>query len=185
MLGADLGLGLGDTALIALPAHWISVPVLLGCLTAGLALTPDGPADVAFVTPETLDSAGDVAEIFAVAPTSAAIGFGTAPPAPAADYVTAVRPHEDKWPTVHMPAMADDACLPGRTRGQVAARAIESGLPSRARVLTTRAWRSPDDWIDTVLAPIAVAGSVVLVANCTDEDVLARRMSQERATIRL
>jgi hypothetical protein len=35
-----------------------------------------------------------------------------------------------------------------------------------------------------VLAPIAASGSVVLVANCPDEAVIARRMEQERATVR-
>ncbi|MDT4914547.1 MAG: hypothetical protein QOC66_3675, partial [Pseudonocardiales bacterium] len=44
LLGDELGLGVGDTALVAVPAHWISVPMLLGCLTAGLALTADGEA---------------------------------------------------------------------------------------------------------------------------------------------
>jgi hypothetical protein len=84
-----------------------------------------------------------------------------------------------------MPAGPDDPCLPGLTRGEVAERAAAAGLAPGARVLTTRSWASPDDWIDTLLAPIAAGGSVVFVANCGDEDVLARRMSQERATVRL
>src|SRR3954447_10743815 len=50
LLGDELGLGVDDTAVVALPAHWISVPILLGCLTAGLALASDGDAEVAFVT---------------------------------------------------------------------------------------------------------------------------------------
>src|SRR6476659_8386318 len=53
LLATELGLGVGDTALVAVPAHWISVPIVLGCLTAGLELTPDGAADVAFVSPDT------------------------------------------------------------------------------------------------------------------------------------
>jgi uncharacterized protein (TIGR03089 family) len=185
LLGDELGLGVGDTALVALPAHWISVPVLLGCLTAGLALTPSGDADVAFVAPATLADADGVPDVYAVAPSSAAVGFRGEPPGPALDYVAAVRPQADTWPSVHLVASPDDPCLPGMTRGEVATRAADSALPARARVLTTRAWTAPDDWIDAVLAPIAVGGSVVIVANCTDEDVLARRMSQERATVRL
>ncbi len=185
LLGTELGLGVGDTALIAVPAHWISVPVLLGCLTAGLALTPAGAADVAFVAPATLALAEGVPDVYAVAPAAAAVGFGAEPPAPALDYVAAVRPQEDKWPGVHLAATPDDPCLPGLTRGEVAARAAQSGLAPGARVLTTRPWVSPDDWIDAVLAPVAAGGSLVIVANCSDEDVLARRMSQERATVRL
>ncbi|MDT4914943.1 MAG: hypothetical protein QOC66_4071, partial [Pseudonocardiales bacterium] len=182
----ELGLGVGDTALVAVPAHWISVPMLLGCLTAGLALTADGEAaDVAFVSPATLSAADGVADVYAFAPTSAAVGFRPEPPAPAHDYVVAVRPQADTWAGVQMPAGPDDPCLPGLTRGEVAERAAAAGLAPGARVLTTRSWASPDDWIDTLLAPIAAGGSVVFVANCGDEDVLARRMSQERATVRL
>jgi uncharacterized protein (TIGR03089 family) len=184
LLTGELGLGVGDTALLALPAHWISVPVLLGCLTAGLAVTAEGKADVAFVAPDTLADAGDAPDVFAVAPASAAVGFGGNPPVPALDYVTAVRPHEDKWPSVQLAATPDDPCLPGMSRAEVAARAAATGLEPGARVLTTRPWRVPADWVDSVLAPVAARGSLVIVANCTDEDVLARRMSQERATVR-
>jgi uncharacterized protein (TIGR03089 family) len=182
LLGDELGLGPGDTALIALPAHWISLPVLLGCLTAGLALTASGPADVAFVTPSTLPGV-DASDVYAVAPDAAAVGFRDAAPAPALDYVTAVRPQADAWGGVALRAAAGDPCLPGLTRGQVAARAAGTLEPG-ARLLTTRPWRGPDDWIDTVLAPIAAGGSLVIVANCTDATVLERRASQERATVR-
>ena len=50
LLGDELGLGLGDTALISLPAHWLAVPILLGALSAGLSLVDDEDADVAFVS---------------------------------------------------------------------------------------------------------------------------------------
>lgn len=185
LLGDELGLGVGDTALVALPAHWISVPVLLGCLSAGLALTSAGDADVAFVTPGTLAAAGTIPDVYAIAPAAAAVGFGDTPPAPAQDYVSAVRPQADAWAGVQMPASPDDPGLPGRTRGEIAAQAAGTGLAAGARVLTTRAWASPEDWIATLLAPIAVGGSLVIVANCTDEDVLARRVGQERATARV
>jgi uncharacterized protein (TIGR03089 family) len=185
LLGDELGLGVGDTALIALPAHWISVPILLGCLTAGLALAPAGEADVAFVDPETLATAGRTGDVYAVSPTSAAVGFRGSPPPPAVDYVTAVRPQADTWPSVSMPAGPDDPCLPGLSRGEVAQRAGSTGLAPGDRVLTTRLWNSPDDWLATLFAPVAVGGSVVIVANCADEALLERRMTQERATFRL
>ena len=59
------------------------------------------------------------------------------------------------------------------------------GLAGGARLLTTRPWTSADDWIETLLAPLAVAGSLVIVANCADDAVLERRMTQERATVRI
>jgi uncharacterized protein (TIGR03089 family) len=184
LLGDELGLGVGDTALVALPPHWISVPVLLGCLSAGLALTADGDADVAFVDEASMLAATGIADVYAIA-ASAAVGFRGADPAGVNDYVAAVRPQADAWAGVQMPAGPDDPAVPGLTRGEVVARAAQVGLAPGARVLTTRGWSSPHDWIETVFAPMSVGGSVVIVVNCTDEDVLARRMSQERATVRL
>jgi uncharacterized protein (TIGR03089 family) len=183
LLATELGLGVGDTALIALPAHWISVPVVLGCLTAGLELTAEGPADVAFVAPGTLELAEGAGDAFAIAPASAALGFRGDPPAAAVDYVTAVRPQPDAWPTVHLAAGPDDPAFGGLTRGEVADRAAAQ-LPAGARLLSTREWRTPEDWLATVLAPVAARGSVVIVANCTDAAVLDRRAEQERATVR-
>ena len=180
----ELGLGVGDTARLAVPAHWISVPILLGCLTAGLALTDTGGADVAFVAPDTVDAAAGAGDAFAVNPAAAALGFRDGPPAATADYVTAVRPQADKWPSVQLTAGPDDPCLPGWTRAQVAERAAGSGLAPGARLLSIRPWSGPADWLATVLAPVAVRGSVVLVANCTDEAVLERRAAQERVTVR-
>jgi hypothetical protein len=52
-------------------------------------------------------------------------------------------------------------------------------------VLSTRLWQGPDDWIDTLLAPLAVGGSVVYVARCDDPAVLDRRAAQERTTNRV
>jgi uncharacterized protein (TIGR03089 family) len=190
LLVDELGLGVGDVALIALPAHWISVPAVLGCLTAGLALSAD-PADaaVAFVQPSSLVLADGVPDVYAVAPDTAATGFGNAPPEGAADYVTSVRPHEDKWPSVRLGAGPDDACLPGRTRAEVVdaarRRADVLGLAPGARVLSTQDWNGPDDWIDTLLDPLAVGGSLVYVRNCADAEVLDRRVAQERVTVRL
>jgi uncharacterized protein (TIGR03089 family) len=188
LLGDELGLGAGDMALIALPAHWISVPALLGCLTAGLALTTEthADADVAFVSPDGVDAATGAADVYAVAPDSAAVGFGAAVPPGTQDYVTAVRPQADVWAGVRFGAAEGDPCVPGRTRGQVAAdatqRAGELGLTAGARVLSTRDWTGYADWLDTLFAPLAVGGSVVYVRNCVDPAVLDRRAAQERAT---
>ena len=184
LLTDELGLGVGDTALLALPAHWISVPIIFGCLTAGLALTDSGAAEVGFVEPATLGVADRVDEVYAVAPASAAVGFRGDPPAPAVDYVAAVRPHEDKWPSVFLPAGPDDPCLPGLSRAEVMARAAGAGLPAGGRLLTTHAWRGPQDWLATVLSPLAAGVSLVIVVNAPDQAVVARRAEQERVTAR-
>jgi uncharacterized protein (TIGR03089 family) len=183
----ELGLSVGSAALVALPAHWISVPAVLGCLTAGLQLVEDAArADVAFVAPATLARATGIDDVFAVAPESAATGFAGEEPDGATDYVRAVRPQPDKWPTVHFPAGPDDPCLAGRTRREVAdharERAAQLGVDRGARVLTDRDWRTAADLIDTLFLPLAVGGSLVLVRNASDE-VLARRAEQERASV--
>jgi uncharacterized protein (TIGR03089 family) len=180
LLATELGLGVGDTALVALPAHWISVPILLGCLTAGLELTPQGAADVGFVAPAALPGI-DADEAYVVAPDSAAVGFRDSAPEGAADYVSAVRPQEDKWPSVRLAAGPDDPCLPGLTRAQTVERALAVGLAPAERLLTTREWSGVDDWVEAVLAPLAVGGSLVIVANASRE-VVERRAAQERAT---
>ena len=186
LLSDELGLGIGDAAFIDLPAHWISVPVLFGCWTAGLEVVTDPRhAGVAFVEPSTVSLAKAVPDVFVVAPDSAAVGFAGAPPNGARDYVAAVRPQQDAWAAVHPPATAHDPALDGATRHALAERAAqrarELALPEAARVLTARDWTKPTDWVDTVLAPLAVRGSVVIVRNAT-ADTIERRRQQERAT---
>ncbi|HEY7009025.1 MAG TPA: TIGR03089 family protein [Jatrophihabitantaceae bacterium] len=190
LLTDELGLGVGDTALVALPAHWISVPALLGSLTAGLSLSATAAdAAVAFVSPSSLADADGVPDVYAVAPLSAAVGFGGNPPAGADDYVAAVRPQPDTWPAVHPAAGPSDPCLDGRSRADVVVRARDRArvlhIEPGARVLTTRDWSGPDDWLDTLFAPLAVGGSVVYVRNAPDDATIDRRMAQERATVRV
>ena len=154
------------------------MPVLLGCLSAGLALSPaDESAAVAFVAP---GGSANALDVYAVA---------ARPSGAPDDYIGAVRPQADAWGSVHAPAGPGDACLPGLSRAQVVAeaqvRAAALGIAPGARVLTTRAWTSVDDWLDTFFAPLVAGGSLVLVANCADETVLERRTAQERATVRV
>ena len=185
----ELGLGAGDTAYVALPMHWISVPVLIGSLTAGLTLSDEPQnAVVAFVAPDTAASAAGIADVFAVAPQPAAVGFGDQPPEGTVDYVRAVRPQADKWTGVQFGAGESDLALAGVTRAQLVEsarqRAAELDLPGSARILSTRTWQRAADWLDALFVPLAVGGSVVYVANASDEAVLDRRADQERVTAR-
>jgi uncharacterized protein (TIGR03089 family) len=186
----ELGLGAGDRALITLPAHWISVPAVLGCLTAGLELSESASAAaVAFVEPSSIPSAKGVPDVYAVAPASAAVGFGDDVPSGAADFVTAVRPQPDKWPLVRFGAGPDDPGVDGRTRAEVVAeaesRAAALGVGRGERMLTTRDWSGASDWLDTLLVPLVMAGSVVYVRNAPDEATVTRRIEQERASVRI
>lgn len=178
----ELGLGVGDRAYLALPAHWISVPPVLGCLTAGLEIVADpASADVAFVGPSAIPDG--VPDVYVIAPDSAAVGFGSAVPAGAADYVTSVRPQPDKWNTVRLLADPSDPCFAGRTRGEVVEWARSCGLDDGARVLSTRDWATDEDLVETLFAPLAAGGSVVYVRNAPDAATIERRAQQEHATV--
>jgi hypothetical protein len=159
LLTDELGLGVGDAAYVDLPAHWISVPVLLGCWTAGLEVVSD--------------------------PERGAVAFVASTPEGRADYVAAVRPQPDAWATVHSPAAPSDPAVDGLSRADLvakaAARAGELGLAPGARILTARDWHGPDDWIDTLVAALSVGGSLVIVLG-GDAEIMARRAEQERAT---
>jgi uncharacterized protein (TIGR03089 family) len=189
LLATELGLGTGDRAVVDLPPHWISVPVLLGTLTAGLELVSrdSSSADVAFVIPATTGEI-DAAERYVVSPLNAAAGVA-APPPGTSDYVAAVRPQEDAWASVRRTATSEDPFVAGLTRGAAVAaardRAAAHGWTAGARVLSTRDWVGPDDLIETLLAPLTVAGSVVYLRNSDDAELVARRMTQERCTDQL
>jgi uncharacterized protein (TIGR03089 family) len=201
LLVDELGLGVGNRAMLSVPAHWISVPILLGSLTAGLCLVTEAGADVDVAFTDTRAAAATVQagvpDVYVIDPAAAAAGFGAAPPGGAADYVTSVRPQADVWAGVRLLAADADPCLAlatvsgtaERTRAEVTelarARAAELSMTPGARVLTTRTWHDAQDWIDTVLAPVSVGGSIVFVRNCLDEDVVARRLNQERADLRV
>jgi uncharacterized protein (TIGR03089 family) len=176
LLTTELGLGVGDTARIVLPCHWLSVPVYLGVLSAGLAVTAADAADVAFVAPD--GPALPDAYVVAATPSGAP-----------GDYIGAVRPQEDKWPSVHSPGSGADPCLEGLTRADVVARAVDRcstlGIADGARVLSTRAWSALDDVVDTLLAPLVAGGSVVYVVHTSDPEVVQRRVAQERASVRV
>jgi uncharacterized protein (TIGR03089 family) len=175
----ELGLGVGDAAYVALPAHWLSVPAVLGSLTAGLELTSEASrAAVAFVAAASAQSADGVPDVYSI---DEAPGI--------ADYTTAVRPQPDKWPGVRLTAGANDPALDGRSRDAVVnearARADELGAQTGARLLTTRSWNSTSGLVDSLLVPLVIGGSVVYIANAPDEAVVDRRMQQERATLRV
>lgn len=186
LLGDELGLGVGDTAALALPAHWLTVPIALGVLTAGLTVAGGGSVDVGFGVPDRASEL-DAADTYLIDPARAAVGFGDDVPAGASDYVLAVRPQGDAWAAVSMPATAADVAYGevGRADAMAAAAQLagEVGLGEGGRLLVT----GDTDWQSLVLVPLAVGGSVVVVRGdgTVPADVLDRRAEQERVTARL
>jgi uncharacterized protein (TIGR03089 family) len=186
LLTDELGLGRGNAAYVDLPAHWISLSPLLGCWTAGLEVVTDpSRADVGFVDPERALNAVEIPDVFVIAPDAAVLGLkpDRLPPG-MADYVAAVRPQADAWAAVRPPAIETDPALDSQTRAELvsaaAERAQDLGLDTGARLITGRDWHGPRDWVDLLLAPLVVGGSIVLVHNGCDLD---RRRVQERATV--
>lgn len=186
LLQDSLGLGPGDRALVALPVHWLAAPVLLGCWFAGLEVLSAGSpaadsAAVVFADAGSLPGLPGAPDVFAVSMLSMA--RPDVPPAGAEDYALAVRPMPDSWAGVRAQAGPADLALDGLSRTELAAtaaaRAAELGLPSGGRLLWSGERRL--DWVAALLAPLAMAGSVVLVRN-GDPAKLAGRAAAERAT---
>jgi uncharacterized protein (TIGR03089 family) len=187
----ELGAAPGDRAFVQLPVHWLAAPILLGCWYAGLEVVTDpATASVAF---------GDADSLLEALPTPAADRLDAAfavsllsmarpstPPPDMADYATSVRPMPDSWREVRAQAGPDDPALAGQSRAELVAAAhqaaAELGLAAGGRLLWTGPWTTSQDWISSLLAPLAVGGSVVLVRN-PDQAKAASRAEAEKVTV--
>jgi uncharacterized protein (TIGR03089 family) len=183
----ELGAAPGDRAFVRLPVHWLAAPILLGCWYAGLEVVVDpSSASVAFGDADSLlDAQVDrLDDAFAVSLLSMA--RPSPPPPGMADYATSVRPMPDSWAGVQAQAGPDVAALAGRSRAELAGAAHRAaaglGLTAGGRLLWTAPWTGPEDWISSLLAPLAVGGSVVLVRN-PDPAKAASRAEAERVTV--
>ncbi len=185
LLTDSLGLAPGDSAQVRLPVHWLAVPVLFGCWFAGLAVRTGRPSAVGFADAGSLGTLAPADELFAVS--LRPMAQPDTPPAGAEDFTAAVRPMPDAWAGVRAQAGPADPALDGLSRTELAAdagrRAAELGLAPGGRLLWTRPWLQPADWTAALLAPLAVGGSTVLVANPA-ADLLDRRIVAERVTVR-
>jgi uncharacterized protein (TIGR03089 family) len=183
LLVEELGLGSGDKAFVSLPVHWLAVPILLGCWTAGLEVISDpAGAQVAFGDADSLRSADISGVDEALAVSLLSMARSAQPPAGMQDYATAVRPQPDAWAGVRLNAQAQDPALDGMSRSEL----VEAGLTQAAKLGLQRGGRllwteqSPD-WIASVVAPLAVEASMILVRNA-DGSKTATRAASERAT---
>jgi uncharacterized protein (TIGR03089 family) len=192
MLVDGHGLEQGDVAVVRLPPHWQSAAVLLGCWTAGVAVSLGGTARaatmVAFVAAERLYEDGVLAadETFSLALAPMAAPMRPGPPPGVLDYVVEVRPHGDAYRGAAVDP--DSAALVGDPGDSVShadlvaravARAGETGLTPGSRILIeAEATPDPLDWL---LAPLAGGASVVLCRHL-DPARLDARLGAERAT---
>ena len=187
LLTGELGLGVGDTAFVAMPLHWLDLAVWFGVFSAGLALT-DEPhtAAVAFAAAETLEPARAAAEVYAVALLPWGRGFDAAPRG-TSDYVAAVRVQGDSWASLRRLAGPAEPATGQWSRAELmdaaAERAAHLGLADGARVLITD-WpaRTPGQVLVDVLAVLSVDGSLVLVRHADAGPPDAALIDQERIT---
>ncbi|KEI46094.1 TIGR03089 family protein [Saccharopolyspora rectivirgula] len=179
----EIDLEPGTPVVVALPAHWQTVGVLLGAWWCGAHLI-DQPAEaeVAFVPADDLERG-------AGAFVTAAVGLDAlgAPlsglPSEVVDYVSDIRVHADEFsgPEIagDQPALGEFTVDEVVTRA--ADRAAELGISSTDRILSTKEWDGPDGIIDGLLSVLAARASLVQCTN-VDPTKLERREQDERVT---
>jgi uncharacterized protein (TIGR03089 family) len=187
LLMDEVGVEVGNLAAVRLPMHYLRLVVLLGAWFAGMTLTTEAGPEVraAFAHRQTdLTDLSQSDEVFALALRPWGQGYPAEPPKGSTDFVAAVRPQPDKFAQVRQVADAGVAATPGVSRAQLsdlaADRAAELGLGPGGRLLL-RDDRTADDDLPTWLAPLTVAGSLVIVAGA-DDAAVERLSTVERVT---
>ncbi|GIJ51089.1 acyl-CoA synthetase [Virgisporangium aliadipatigenens] len=178
LLVDGLGLSTGDRATVALPPHWQSAAVLLGCWNAGLTVGSAGAADVLFASTPDASGATD-RYLLGFAPMG--LPMRGAVPEGWLDYVAEVRTFGDRFTPMTPvdgsdPATDEDDHATLVTRAT--SRAAELGIKPGSRVLLDLSTDRPV--LDWLLAPLSVAATLVLCAN-PDPGALPRRAESERA----
>ncbi|MGH3507894.1 MAG: TIGR03089 family protein [Nocardioidaceae bacterium] len=191
LLDSELELGPGDLFAIELPPHW-QVPVLvMGGWAAGLALsTTDGPVQLCVVGPSALTSDGvrEADRVLACSLRPLGGRFAEALPVGWLDFAVEVPPQPDEL-LVAQPPTSDEVAIVSAagldTHADVAAAGLDLahriGLEPGGRLLTDHDPADAAGILTTLVAPLMVGASVVLVAPTTAERRTAIA-AQERAT---
>jgi uncharacterized protein (TIGR03089 family) len=147
------GVDVGDTVGVMLPLHWQTAIVLLACWAVGAQVSFDTTGTLNFATAET-PAGGDVV-VLSLAPMG--VDFS------------------------RLVAAQPDAFTAFDATGDDLVEAAPIDLPSGARVLTVLPYDSADALSYGLIAPLAVSGSVVLVAH-PDASRLVAHADTERVT---
>ena len=192
----ELGLDEGDVILLDLPSHWL-VPVFLGAAwSAGLAVTTDPEVEHALVVcgPDgqgrpfeaglrPSSGTGSV-EVLACSLLPFAVRFPDALAPGVIDFGLAWPGQSDVFAPVQPPAPDTPAWVgPDLSHGELLERANAGRLSTGSRVITD-VHPATDAGVPAFLAPLAHAGSVVLVRE-PDEAKWPARQQDERATVGL
>lgn len=174
MLVDGLGLGPGSTAVVALPPHWQTAAVLLGCAAAGVTVVTEGAADVGFATLERLGEVAGAGEIFAVSLHPFALPMRDLPSG-VGDWATESRQHGDFFSAYQPMKVSGLALAPeGVLRDPALA-------PGDRLLIDTDLHPGAEAWL---WAPLA-AGSSIVACSHTDVSTLARKATSERVTVRM
>lgn len=148
LLADEHGLGPGDVLALSPPSHWLSVVVMLGAWTAGVAIDLTG-ADCDLVLPD-----DPAAFMRAVLPQPDAL---LAPPATAAD--AALVASGRMWSLAELVATAGEP-------------------PANCRVLTTLPLDTIEGIRAGVVVPLVAGGSAVLVTNADTAGLAKRASTE-------
>jgi uncharacterized protein (TIGR03089 family) len=183
LLGDELMLGPGDAMWVDLPPHWLSTVVVVGAWTAGLTIVDVGqPVPIAVVGPRAVESPPDAADTV-LGVSLRPLGGAFVEPLPDGwlDFAREVPPQPDALLIAGTVTGDDLAVAAGSLSlshsalvGVATARAAELELGPGGRLITDANPARPDELITALAAPLAVGGSVVLVAHTT---------AQQRETI--
>ncbi len=191
LLRDELGAGPGSRVAVLLPAHWQTAAVLLGVwwIGAEVVLADESriEADVALCTADRLDEA-DEAVAGGNGTTEVAVlsldPFG-APvpdlPIGVTDYATAVRVHGDAVAGAAAPGPALDGRSVAEVLAEARRSASERALTPSDRVMSDRAWSTPQELTDNLIAVLAAGASLVQLAH-PDPSLLERRRMTEKVT---
>ncbi|MEU6268942.1 TIGR03089 family protein [Saccharopolyspora shandongensis] len=183
----ELDLEPGAPVLVALPAHWQTVGVLLGAWWCGAHITDDPQgAEVAFVPASDLDS-GKGAHTIAAVSLDALGAPVRGLPGGVADYVSDIRVHGDDFSPLSPvggddPALLDLSVEDLLSEARRRAEALHIGRDDR--VLSTLEWQLPGGVVDGLLTVLSARASLV---HCTNPDPqkLDQRRADERITVDL
>ncbi len=179
----ELGCVRGDVVYVGVGAGWQTAPILLGAWWAGLTVSDqDLPGAVAAFVPDGADPGlGSAEEVFVVsghplgAPSRSVAAYQR-------DFTTAVLPQADRFSPRGDAAAAAFLDAEGEIGvADLLASARAQALPDGARLMSTLAWTLPGGIAVSLLAALAVGGS--LVWSDSTGPALADQAAAERATV--
>jgi uncharacterized protein (TIGR03089 family) len=146
----ELGVDAGDLVTVRLPLHWQTAVVLLACWAAGAQVSFDDGGVVTFTTPA--EAGAGEAVVLSLAPMG--VDFS------------------------RLVAAQPDSFVPFEPSGADLVEAAAIDLPNAARVLTVLPYLGADALSYGLITPLAVSGSVVMVANADPVQVAAHAATE-------